>query len=99
MERALENLRDGERVDLMITDYAMPRTNGMELATAARDLRPDLPILFATGYAELPSAPAIDLPRIDKPYHQQRLASHWNCHSPSGTPEARPVERAKGVLF
>ena len=74
-ERALEILRDGERVDLVITDYAMPKMNGMELATAARDLRPDLPILLATGYAELPSAPAIDLPRIDKPYHQDRLAA------------------------
>jgi CheY-like chemotaxis protein len=74
-ERALEILRDGERVDLMITDYAMPKMNGIELATTARQLRPDLPILLATGYAELPSASAIDLPRIDKPYHQERLAA------------------------
>jgi signal transduction histidine kinase len=74
-ERALEILRDVERVDLMITDYAMPKMNGMELAATARQLRPDLPILLATGYAELPSAPAIDLPRIDKPYHQERLAT------------------------
>jgi signal transduction histidine kinase len=74
-KRALEILRDTEQVDLMITDYAMPKMNGMELATAARELRPDLPILLATGYAELPSGPAIDLPRIDKPYHQDRLAA------------------------
>ena len=74
-KRALEILRDVERVDLMITDYAMPKMNGMELATIARELRPDLPILLATGYAELPSGPAIDLPRIDKPYHQERLAA------------------------
>jgi CheY-like chemotaxis protein len=74
-ERALEILRDVERVDLMITDYAMPKMNGMELAVTARNLRPDLPILLATGYAELPSGPAIDLPRIDKPYHQERLAT------------------------
>ena len=74
-KRALEILRDVERVDLMITDYSMPKMNGMELATTARELRPDLPILLATGYAELPSGPAIDLPRIDKPYHQERLAA------------------------
>ena len=73
--RAMEILRDGERVDLMITDYSMPKMNGIELATSARELRPDLPILLATGYAELPSRPAIDLPRIDKPYHQERLAA------------------------
>ena len=74
-KRALEILREVERVDLMITDYSMPKMNGMELATTARELRPDLPILLATGYAELPSGPAIDLPRIDKPYHQERLAA------------------------
>jgi CheY-like chemotaxis protein len=74
-KRALEILREVERVDLMITDYSMPKMNGMELATSARELRPDLPILLATGYADLPSGPAIDLPRIDKPYHQERLAA------------------------
>jgi signal transduction histidine kinase/CheY-like chemotaxis protein len=74
-KRALEILQDVEGVDLMITDYSMPKMNGMELATTARDLRPDLPILLATGYAELPSGPALDLPRIDKPYHQERLAA------------------------
>jgi PAS domain S-box-containing protein len=74
-KRALEILREVERIDLMITDYSMPKMNGMELATSARELRPDLPILLATGYADLPSGPAIDLPRIDKPYHQERLAA------------------------
>lgn len=70
---ALEILRNGARVDLLITDYAMPRMTGEQLAKAARELRPDLPILLATGYAELPSA-EIDLPRLAKPYQQDRLA-------------------------
>ena len=74
-KRALEILRDVEGVELMITDYSMPKMNGMELAMKARELRPDLPILLATGYAELPSGPAIDMPRIDKPYHQEGLAA------------------------
>ncbi|MFO1141785.1 MAG: response regulator [Amaricoccus sp.] len=74
-KRALEILSDVDRVDLMITDYSMPKMNGMELATTARQLRPDLPILLATGYADLPAEPDIDLPRIDKPYHQERLAA------------------------
>ncbi len=73
--QALDLLREIEGIDLMITDYSMPRMNGMELARSARELRPDLPILLATGYAELPGGPVIDLPRIDKPYFQEELAS------------------------
>jgi len=71
---ALEVLRAGGPIDLMITDYAMPGMTGLELAEAARALRPDLPILLATGYADLPSRPNLELPRLSKPYQQQQLA-------------------------
>ncbi len=40
------------RIDLMISDVGMPGMNGRELADVAREHRPDLPILFITGYAE-----------------------------------------------
>jgi len=46
---------------------------GIELAAAARALRPSLPILLATGYAELPEGTQVDLPRLAKPYHQDQL--------------------------
>jgi two-component SAPR family response regulator len=49
--------------------------NGVELAKAVRKLRPGLPILLASGYAELPSSAGIDLPRIGKPYQQDQLAA------------------------
>jgi CheY-like chemotaxis protein len=58
----------------MITDFAMPGMNGAQLAEAARRLRPDLPILLATGYAEMPNGSTIELPRLGKPYSQQDLA-------------------------
>jgi CheY-like chemotaxis protein len=74
-ERAMEILRNGEAVDLMITDYSMPKMNGAELAKAARAIRPDLPIILATGYAELPPEAGIELPRIGKPYQQEDLAA------------------------
>jgi CheY-like chemotaxis protein len=74
-EGALEILRDGRAVDLLITDYAMPKMNGAQLAEATRALRPDLPILLATGYAELLQGAALDLPRIGKPYQQEQLAA------------------------
>jgi CheY-like chemotaxis protein len=53
----------------------MPGMTGVQLAHAARRLRPDLPILLATGYAELPNGEAIDLPRLAKPYEQSQLAA------------------------
>jgi CheY-like chemotaxis protein len=38
--------------DLMVVDFAMPGMNGAEVARAARERRPDLPIVFASGYAD-----------------------------------------------
>ncbi|WP_433706323.1 ATP-binding protein [Paraburkholderia sacchari] len=70
---ALDVLRTGQRVDLLITDYSMPKMNGTQLACAARELRPGLPILIATGYADLPQKTHMDIPRLRKPYQQQQL--------------------------
>ena len=72
---AVEVLRRGQRVDLMITDFSMPGMTGLQLMTAARQLRPELPILLATGYAELPSGEQISVPRLGKPYKQSQLAA------------------------
>ncbi|HEY4167101.1 MAG TPA: ATP-binding protein [Reyranella sp.] len=71
---ALVVLRDGQAVDLMITDYAMPGMTGLQLAEEARRLRPGLPILLATGYADLPDQSNLELPRLSKPYQQRQLA-------------------------
>jgi CheY-like chemotaxis protein len=45
-------LASDARIDLMISDVGLPGMNGRELAETARAHRPDLPILFITGYAE-----------------------------------------------
>jgi signal transduction histidine kinase len=71
---ALDVLNSGKPIDLLITDYAMPGMTGVQLAEAARKLRPDLPILLATGYADLPARAKIELPRLSKPYQQNQLA-------------------------
>jgi signal transduction histidine kinase len=71
---ALVVLRDGRAIDLMITDYAMPGMTGLQLAEEARRLRPELPILLATGYADLPASAKLELPRLSKPYQQRQLA-------------------------
>ncbi len=72
---ALEILRSDPEVELLITDYSMPQMTGAQLARAALELRPDLPILLATGYAELPPGSDIELPRLGKPYQQAQLAT------------------------
>src|SRR5216684_4750618 len=44
-------LRSDERIDLLVTDVGLPGMNGRQLADQARESRPDLRILFITGYA------------------------------------------------
>jgi PAS domain S-box-containing protein len=73
--KALELMREGAQIDLLITDFSMPGMSGSELARSARALRPDLPILLATGYAELPDNSDNSLPRLSKPYQQDQLAA------------------------
>jgi PAS domain S-box-containing protein len=70
---ALDILKSEQPIDLMVTDHVMPGMTGIELAAATRQVRPSLPILLATGYAELPEGTQVDLPRLAKPYHQDQL--------------------------
>jgi PAS domain S-box-containing protein len=70
---ALDIIRSEQPIDLMMTDHVMPGMTGIELAAASREVRPSLPILLATGYADLPEGAQLDLPRLAKPYHQDQL--------------------------
>jgi len=72
---ALEVLRARSDVDLVITDHVMPRMTGLQLAQQVRKEWPGLPIILATGYAELPSEEGRSLPRLAKPFGQDDLAS------------------------
>jgi PAS domain S-box-containing protein len=48
----LRILRTNERIDLLVTDVGLPGMNGRQVADQARETRPELKILFITGYAE-----------------------------------------------
>lgn len=71
---ALDILRH-EYVDLVISDHAMPRMTGSQLALAIRTEWPDMPIILATGFAEIPEGTGITaVPRLGKPFSQAQLA-------------------------
>jgi PAS domain S-box-containing protein len=72
--KALDLLRQENAVDLIVTDQAMPKMTGAQLIEAVRAERPELPILLASGYADLPPGLAPDLRRLAKPFGLGDLA-------------------------
>jgi CheY-like chemotaxis protein len=78
-EKALTILRSNEKIDLLFTDVMMPGgTLGPELARRARELRPDIDVLFTTGYAESSVLGGVNgiaqSDVIHKPYRNEELA-------------------------
>jgi two-component system cell cycle sensor histidine kinase/response regulator CckA len=77
-EAALEILdREEEEIHLMISDVVMPTMDGPTTVRAAREARPDLPVLFISGYAEEQLRKSIDIPNVSflaKPFSVQQLA-------------------------
>jgi PAS domain S-box-containing protein len=72
---ALKLLEAEPPFDVVVTDYAMPGMNGHDLALRIQQINPGLPVILATGYAELPSQSAREFHRLPKPYTQAELAA------------------------
>jgi CheY-like chemotaxis protein len=72
---ALEALRLGLDPDAIITDHMMPGMSGAQLAAELRTLRPGLPVLMITGYANLPPEQTRGLRVLAKPFRQADLAT------------------------
>lgn len=70
---ALEILRGGQRVDLLVTDQSMPGMTGIELAAAASHATPGIRIVIATGYADLPAG-SVSFVTLQKPFLDDDLA-------------------------
>jgi PAS domain S-box-containing protein len=95
-ERALAVLERGEPIDFVVTDYAMPGMNGVEFAERVRRLRPALPMLLVSGYAEIPRHASMDLPRLAKPYHQAQLAAEIERQLAARAPRGSDARGARG---
>jgi PAS domain S-box-containing protein len=72
---ALDILRTDQAVDILLADYAMPGMNGVDAARDALALRPGLPVLFITGYADLKALRDVGEDRIiQKPFRDEELS-------------------------
>jgi len=73
---ALAKLAAGLKVDVVMTDHAMPGMTGLQLAKCIQEKYAGLPVILATGYAELPGDPALlGLLRLAKPCNQYEIAT------------------------
>jgi signal transduction histidine kinase/ActR/RegA family two-component response regulator len=74
-QAALDVLRNRADIDVVITDHAMPGMTGTELARQIGTHWPGMPVILASGYADLPNEEDPGWPRLSKPYQQDELAA------------------------
>jgi CheY-like chemotaxis protein len=99
---ALEQLRAAPHaVDLLITDLGMPGLSGLDLARQISAVRPDLPIILASGYAPLSDAELLAAGirgRLPKPFNLRQLSEALHAHLPALLPTGpgdSPTEEAQ----
>jgi PAS domain S-box-containing protein len=73
--KAIEEIESTPAIDLVITDQAMPVMTGIQLIEFLKARRPALPVILATGYAELPQGISPSIGRLSKPFTQRALAA------------------------
>jgi two-component system cell cycle sensor histidine kinase/response regulator CckA len=75
-DEGLEIITKGGEFDLVLSDVVMPVMDGPAMARAIREARPDLPVLFMSGYAEEQLRRDIDIPNmffLPKPFSVQQI--------------------------
>jgi len=80
--KALAIVESGVHIDLVISDHVMPGMTGAELVSAIKTHRPHLPVILATGYAELPLGTDAVIRRLAKPFTQRELVEALNATCP-----------------
>ena len=73
---ALDILDRETRIDAMIIDFAMPGMNGAEVAHRVQSIRPAMPILFVTGFADRAALEGVsETSIIGKPFIDDEFAT------------------------
>ena len=77
--KALEALKTDAPYDLLLSDIVMPGMDGIELSQKATTMRPDLKVMFITGFAAVAmgekTSPSPDAKILSKPFHLRDLVS------------------------
>jgi signal transduction histidine kinase/ActR/RegA family two-component response regulator len=93
-EEALRVLERPLQIDLLFTDVVLPDANGRELSEMALNLRPNLAVLFTTGYTRNAIIHQqrldADVKFLNKPYTQRELAIKIRDALDSGAPQPAP---------
>ncbi len=71
-EAALAMITQGLTPDLLVTDHLMPGMTGVDLVQVVRGVRPNLPAMIVSGYADVEGI-APDIPRLTKPFRRAEL--------------------------
>jgi PAS domain S-box-containing protein len=71
---ALDILRSGKHVDLLITDHSMPGMSGAQLIALLGQERPTVASILATGFAVVGTRATVGMRRLAKPFDQNELA-------------------------
>jgi signal transduction histidine kinase/CheY-like chemotaxis protein/PAS domain-containing protein len=64
---------DRQRFDMMISDHAMPHMTGAQLAARVGERWPQMPLILVSGYADMLTGLALEIPRLAKPFSQAQL--------------------------
>ncbi|MDB5494879.1 MAG: sensor histidine kinase [Phenylobacterium sp.] len=89
------------RPDAVLLDFAMPQMNGAQVADRARQLWPDLPIVFASGHADtaaIQAAVGEDAPILRKPFELDLLARTLSSMIGRSVAAERAASRARGEV-
>lgn len=86
---ALALVEAGAAIDLMLVDFEMPGMNGVSVCQEVLRRRPDLPVLFLTGYAHAAALNGIPADRIiAKPWRGDDLVRRVRAALPTAEPDA-----------